>query len=117
MDFLKKHYEKITLAAALILLIVSAVLLALKVSPLSTELNDAPRRAPKPELAPHVPLQVYSNALQALADPPIWTTNDPLIAFSGKAYVAPNLRGPIPASTNGLPVLLAVVQKPFTLLF
>ncbi len=75
MDFLKKHYEKITLAAALILLIVSAVLLALKVSALSTELDEAPRKAPKPQLAPHVPLQIYSNAMQAVTDPPLWSTN------------------------------------------
>ena len=67
MDFLKKHYEKVTLAAALILLIVSAVLLALKVSALSTELEEAPRRAPKPELTAHTPLQIYSNAIQAVA--------------------------------------------------
>src|ERR1017187_680743 len=119
MDFLKKHYEKVTLAAALILLIVSAVLLALKVSALSTELNDAPRKAPKPQLTPHLPLEVYSNAIQAMAEPPVWSTNVDLIAFSGKVYVAPKTNdfGPLAASTNGLPILLAVVHKPFTLLF
>jgi hypothetical protein len=117
MDFLKKHYEKVALAAALILLIVSAVLLALKVSALSTELDAAPRRAPKPQLTSHIPLQVYSNAIQAIADPPLWSTKEDLVAFSGKVYVEPKLGGPVPASTNGLPILLAVVHKPFTLLF
>jgi len=119
MDFLKKHYEKITLAAALVLLIVSAVLLALKVSALSTELNEAPRRAPKPELTLHIPLQVYSNAIQAVADPPIWSTNADLTIFSAGGYVPPktNDYGHIPIPTNGLPILVASVHKPFTLLF
>jgi len=118
MDFLKKHYEKVTLAAALILLIVSAVFLALKVSALSTELEEAPRRAPKPELTAHIPLQIYSNAIQAVADPPLWSTNEPPRIFSQQAYVAPktNLHD-IAFETNGLPILLAVVHKPFTLLF
>ncbi len=118
MDFLKKHYEKITLAAALILLIVSAVLLALKVSALSTELNEAPRRAPKPELASHIPLQALSNALQAVADPPVWSTNADLKIFNPGGYV-PLKTNVIDrqSQTNGLPILLAVVHKPFTLLF
>src|ERR1035437_9587191 len=118
MDFLKKHYEKVTLAAALILLIVSAVLLALKVSALSTELNDAPRKAPKPQLALHIPLQVYSNAIQAVADPPLWSTNEPPRVFNRQADVA--LKPTIPDATltnTALPILLAVVHKPFTLLF
>jgi hypothetical protein len=118
MDFLKKHYEKVTLAAALILLIVSAVLLALKVSALSTELNDAPRKAPKPQLTSHIPLQVYSNAIQAVADPPLWSTNVALTVFSATAYVAPKSNViDVTGVTNGLPILLAVVHKPFTLLF
>src|SRR5882724_5679759 len=117
MDFLKKHYEKITLAAALILLIVSAVLLALKVSALSTELNEAPRRAPKPELTSHIPLQVYSNAIQAVADPPIWSTNVDLKIFNPGGYVPPRTSTNVAPSTNGLPILVASVHKPFTLLF
>jgi hypothetical protein len=116
MDFLKKHYEKITLAAALILLIVSAVLLALKVSALSTELDEAPRKAPKPQLAPHIPLQIYSNAMQAVTDPPIWSTNEPTRIFNQDIYVEVR-REVVAPSTNGLPILLAVVHKPFTLLF
>jgi hypothetical protein len=119
MDFLKKHYEKITLAAALILLIVSAILLSMKVSALSTALEEAPRRAPKPELTPHVSLQPYSDAMQELADPPIWNTNEAARVFSQQAYVAPKAI-PDPGAgltNNGLPILLAVVHKPFTLLF
>jgi hypothetical protein len=116
MDFLKKHYEKVTLAAALILLIVSAVLLALKVSALSTALEEPTRRAPKPQLTAHIPLQTYSNAIQAVADPPLWSTNANLVVFSATAYVAPRTND-VPGSTNGLPILLAVVHKPFTLLF
>ena len=117
MDFLKKHYEKIILAAALVLLIASAIFLALKVSALSTELNDVPNRAPKPVLTAHIPLQVYSNAFQALTDPPIWNTNVALVVFSGKADVAAKPVEVVAASTNGLPILLAVVHEPFTLLF
>src|SRR5260221_460453 len=118
MDFLKKHYEKVTLAAALILLIVSAVLLALKVSALSTEIDAGARRSPKPQLTSHMPLQVYSNAIQAVADPPLWSTNEALVAFSGTIYVPPKTNVvDMTGTTNGLPILLAVVHKPFTLLF
>jgi hypothetical protein len=118
MDFLKKHYEKITLAAALILLIVSAVLLALKVSALSSELSDAPRHAPKPKLTEHIALQVYSNAMLAVANPPVWSTNTPPRIFSQQADVAPKTNViDITGATNGLPILIAVVHKPFTLLF
>lgn len=116
MDFLKKHYEKVTLAAALILLIVSAVLLALKVSALSTALEEPTRRSLKPALTPHTSLQVYSNAIQAVADPPVWSTNVSLTIFSATTYVAPK-NIDITGATNGLPILLAVVHKPFTLLF
>jgi len=117
MDFLKKHYEKITLAAALILLIVSAVLLALKVSALSGEIDAGARRTAKPQLTAHIPLQIYSNAIQAVTDPPLWNTNEDLKAFSPTNYVAPKLIAIDPGATNGLPILLAVVHKPFTLLF
>jgi hypothetical protein len=119
MDFLKKHYEKITLAAALILLIVSAILLSLKVSALSTALEDAPRRVPKPQLTAHITLQIYSNAMQELAEPPIWKTDETARVFSQQAYVAPKTTNlvDLTSATNGLPVLLAVVHKPFTLLF
>jgi hypothetical protein len=118
MDFLKKHYEKITLAAALILLIVSAVLLALKVSALSEALDEPIRRAPKPELAPHISLQIYSNAIQAVAEPPVWSTNEPTRIFNRQADVAVKPIIPDGTLTNtGLPILMAVVHKPFTLLF
>jgi hypothetical protein len=116
MDFLKKHYEKITLAAALILLIVSAVLLALKVSALSTEIDAGARRAPKPQLTSHIPLQIYSNAIQAVTEPPLWSTNEPARIFNQDIYVEVK-REVVAPSTNGLPILLAVVHKPFTLLF
>jgi len=118
MDFLKKHYEKITLAAALILLIVSAVLLALKVSALSAALDEPIRRAPKPELAQHIPLQIYSNAIQAVAEPPVWSTNEPTRIFNRQSDVAVKPTIPDGTLTNtGLPILMAVVHKPFTLLF
>ena len=117
MDFLKKHYEKIILAVALVLLIASAIFLALKVSALSTELNDVPNRAPKPVLTAHQPLQVYSNAMQALTEPPIWNTNVDLRVFRPDGAQPPKPVEVVAPSTNGLPILLAVVHEPFTLLF
>ena len=118
MDFLKKHYEKLTLAAALILLIVSAILLSMKVSALSTALEEAPRRAPNPNSPAHWP-QTYSDADAGVADPPIWRTDITARVFSQQAYVEPKAI-PDPGkglTNNGLPILLAVVHKPFTLLF
>jgi len=118
MDFLKKHYEKITLAGALILLIVSAVLLAMKVSALSTELNEAPRRAPKPELTRTFLCKSFRMPYWRWADPPIWSTNADLTISARRLRAAKtNDYGHISIPTNGLPILVASVHKPFTLLF
>jgi hypothetical protein len=116
MDFLKKHYEKIVLAVALVALIVSAIFLALNVSALSSQIEEAPNPIPKVASAPHVPLDTYTNAIQSLAMPPLWTN------------VTRELFDPIPIGpvyqtnpTNPTPEfavsLLSVVRKPFKLLF
>jgi hypothetical protein len=117
MDFLKRHYEKIILAVALIALIVSAVVLALRVNELGTKeptTTVAARVAPTPRVA----LATYSNAIQSLAEPPLWTSNtakgfDPIPV--GPVIIISNTTNN-PAAE--FPVtLLSVVRKPFKLLF
>src|SRR5256885_15290081 len=76
MDFIKKHYEKIALAAALLILIASAISLALKVGALSTEIQEAPRRLkPKGEAVKPTGLGDYTNAIASLKEPTLWTIN------------------------------------------
>ena len=111
MDFLRKHYEKIVLALVLVALIASAIYLALRISVLSAEPppNAIVGRA---ALAPRVALGAYSNAIDVLAQPPLWTN---------AAGFDPIQTGPvftIPTITNEFPVILmGVVRKPFKLLF
>ncbi len=77
-----------------------------------------PVARPNPRLTAHIPLQAYSTAIQLLADPPLWTTNEPPRIFSQQAYVERKTNFiDITGATNGLPILIAVVHKPFTLLF
>lgn len=114
MDFLKKHYEKILLAVALVALIVSAVFLALNVSALSSKLADEPDTVPRVAPASHAVLATYSNAIQSLSQPPLWTN---------PAGFDPISIGPVipiffpPASNEFSVVLMSVVRKPFKLLF
>lgn len=113
MDFLKKHYERIVLAVALLALIVSAILLALKVSSLSSELETAPSSASKVVAAPRAAVQIYSNAIQALAQPPLWT-NVPVKPFDPKP-IGPVVQAP---GSNEFPVvLMKATRLPFKLLF
>jgi hypothetical protein len=112
MDFLKKHYEKIVLAVALLALIVSAILLALKISSLSSELETAPTSASKVATAPHAAVETYSNAIQALAQPPLWT-NVPVKPFDPKP-IGPVFPG---AVSNEFVILMKVARMPFKLLF
>jgi hypothetical protein len=118
MDFLKKHYEKIVLAVALVVLIVSAVYLALRVNEIS---NEGPTTRIATHVTPtlHVPLTTYSNAIQALAEPPLWTN-------AGRLFIPIPVQGtvfPISPTTNNpalpeFPVTLqSLVRKPFKLLF
>ena len=81
MDFIKKHYEKIVLAASLLVLIGSAVLLALRVGALSTEIQTGTRNPrPKPEPVKPIDLGEYSNAIASLKTPALWT-NNPVTMF------------------------------------
>ena len=115
MDFLKKHYEKIVLAVALVALIASAIFLALSVSAISSELRKRQIPSPRSPLAPHAELETYSNAIQSLAQPPLWTNAagfDPILPPRDH-YVRDDI-----LSTNEFPVILmSVVRKPFKLLF
>ncbi len=119
MDFLKRHYEKLVLAVALVALIVSAVVLALRVNELSNE-GPMARISTHATPNPHIALATYSNAIQALAEPSLWTNAevDP--------FRSPYIPVVLPSSTNTtsppaapeFPVtLLSVVRKPFKLLF
>ena len=106
MDFLKKHYEKIALAAALIVLIVSAILLSLNVNQPGSELGKAPKHG---SMAP-LDQRSYSNAIASLNKPPLWT-NALVDLFGITASATPG------ASPEGAQVVLTgIVRKPFKLL-
>jgi len=114
MDFLKKHYEKIVLAIVLVALIASAIFLALKISALSSEAPPNPVVG-KAALATHAVFGNYSNAIGALAQPPLWTNTNGLdqIPLNGQSYTQQ-----VVIPTNDFPVvLMGVVRKPFKLLF
>ena len=123
MDFLKRHYEKIVLAAALVALIASAVYLAMRVNGVSSEEPTA-RISTRVTPMPHIDLAAYSNAIQSLAEPPLWT-NTVVQLFVSLTTGSSPLPPPPPEPTNDhrvvepqFPVtLLSVVRKPFKLLF
>jgi hypothetical protein len=118
MDWIKKHYEKIALALALLLLIASAAILSFKVGALSQEIQEAPRRA-KAKVKPVQPvnLEPYSNAIEAVQEPPLWT-NKPMPIFTSGSAPASSVDSPQAKETEGkLPVLVQVLRMPFELLF
>jgi hypothetical protein len=75
MDWLKKHYEKVTLAMALVLLIASAALLSLKVNKLSQDVQNAPGLSRPGKTVDRISLASYSNVLAYLAQPAVWTNS------------------------------------------
>jgi hypothetical protein len=113
MDFLKKHYEKIGLATALLALIVSAIWLSLKVNALNSELTATQTtRESKRGASLQVDMQAYSNAIVILKEPPLWT-NAPTNPFGPTLDVAP-----VNVETGAFPVILmSVGREPFKLLF
>jgi len=116
MDFLKKHYEKILLAVALVALIVSAILLALRINAFSSDLEQAPNPVARVAPAPHAALGTYSNAIAQLAQPPLWT-NEMRNPFTPIPIGPVILPGPS-TNTNEFPVILmSAGRKPFKLLF
>jgi hypothetical protein len=115
MDFLKKHYEKIVLAVTLVALIVSAVLLAMNVGTLSSQLAEEPNYVPAVAPAPHAVLETYSNAVQLLSKPSLWTNEiNPFV----NTTIPPTPTNTVVVPTNDFQVVLMnVVRKPFKLLF
>ncbi len=121
MDFLKRHYEKIILAVALVALIVSAVYLALRVNDLSNE-GPTARTSIHVTPSPHVALATYSNAIASLAEPPLWTNAGQVFIPIpvGQVIVPPpsdHGTSPPPVVTEFPVTLVSVVRKPFKLLF
>jgi hypothetical protein len=115
MDFLKRHYEKIVLAVALVALIGSAIYLAMRVSQLSSE-GPTMRAATHATPIQPIDLTSYSTAIASLTAPPMWTHGNPFKEISTGNYI-------FSTNTNTnvetqLPItLLSVVRKPFKLLF
>ncbi|MGD0651125.1 MAG: hypothetical protein ABSA97_08305 [Verrucomicrobiia bacterium] len=117
MDWIKKHYEKITLALALLLLIASATILSLKVGALSQEIQEAPRRTKtKGKPAQSINLGPYTNAIESVQQPPLWT-NKPMPMFIGPVPISVTSTAQAPAAEGKLPVLAQVLYVPFNLLF
>ena len=118
MDWIKKHYEKITLALALLLLIASATILSLKVGALSKDIQEAPRRTKtKGKPAQSINLGLYTNAIEAVQQPPLWT-NKPMPMFIGPVpTISITSTAQTAAAEGKLPVLAQVLYVPFNLLF
>jgi hypothetical protein len=74
MDFLKRHYEKLVLAIALLVLIGTAGYLAKKVNQLRQQVQDAPLRLPtKGKPVRPVVMDAYQRELARLKSPVLWT--------------------------------------------
>src|SRR2546425_5688148 len=117
MDFLKKHYEKVALAVALLLVIASAVYLALQVEKLNEE--GPSLRGPKGKVIERIDIGIYTNALAALKEPPSWASV-PLDPFHTTPRGEPGPPPPPSGDTNPPPPIChiymsRVVYKPFQL--
>jgi len=119
MDFLKKHYEKIVLAGALLVLIASAVLLALRAGALSTEIQEAPhQRGPKPPPVKPIDLGEYSNAIASLRSPALWTNNPlPMFPSVTKTQLEESASVVMTNATGPKLGLVKITHRPFKLRF
>jgi len=118
MDFIKKHYEKIMLAVALVALIGSAAFLAFKVSSLNEEVSEAIRSRPKGKLLEPGDVGNYTNAIAYLQAPPIWNEGpDPF--NTGDIVIPPKGGGPdVPQPPTKDPYAVRdVFRRPFKLIF
>ena len=119
MDFLKRHYDKVVLAGALLLLIGSGVYLAFRVGALSTEIEDAPRRLrQKGKNTTQLDLGTYSNAIVSINEPKLWSDASVDPFFPGR-FTGPGPEG-TPTGGNGetnLPVLVRIERELFKMLF
>ena len=119
MDFLKRHYDKIVLALALLVLIASAVYLASKLEQLNRE--GPTRRAGAGKVIPPLNVGVYTNAIASLQTPPQWNFEArDLFNTSPLGDIEEHV--PSGVVTSKVPVevkiyLMKVEYKPFKLLF
>lgn len=112
MDFLKKHFEKVVLTVALLLLIVTVVYLAFKLG--ETNEGTGPVRTTG-EPVPPLDISTYTNAISSLGNPPQWSKIEPDL-FGQPPVIRSS--GPTGEVVEGLPVsVLRVAREPFKLLF
>lgn len=120
MDFLKRHYEKLILALALMILIGAAAYLVSEVGKLDREIKNTPTFVPsKGKGIPPVHDAHYKRALAALRNPAVWT-NTAHSMFVPYEPLVTNLP-PTGADSHPPPVkviyLRQVVSQRFGLLF
>ena len=120
MDWLKKYYEKVLLAAALLLLIGVAAGLVFKINSLSAEFQASihPELPNKP-VAP-IELTTYSNALSTLTTPPLWTNANAARLFPPvlvKPSTVPTQSVEVVTPPRPVIVLERIVRQPFKLYF
>jgi hypothetical protein len=120
MDWLKKYYEKLSLAGALLLLIGVAGGLLLKINSLNEEINQSlhPELANRP--TPPISLTTYSNTAAALQSPPQWTNSQPAALFP-PVLVVVSVTKTTPVTTAEPPkpllTLESTFRRPFPLQF
>lgn len=117
MDVIKKHYEKVLLAAALIALIGSAAFLAFRASALSEEVSaEQLRLRPKVKTVKPGDFGSYTNAIASLESPVLWRPHASKM-FEEKAR-------PVGLETNRVAVaaqdpigVAQIIRQPFKLIF
>ncbi len=110
MDFLKKHFEKVTLVVALLVLIAVAAVLVWKASNLGEQQFQPTRRG---QPATGVDTTPYVAAMEILKNPARWVA-------PRNPFAVGDIGGTIeaPVVSNGPPVALTkVLREPFKLLF
>jgi hypothetical protein len=118
MDLIKKHYEKVILATALLALIGSAAFLAFKATALSEEVTET-IRSPKPKGRPLEPVDIgpYTNAISCLQAPPVWAEGPDLFPTGDRDVTPASATTPVPEKPKDPIVLLNISRKPFKLMF
>lgn len=118
MDFLKRHYEKLVLAVALLVLIGTAGYLAKKVTQLRQQVQDAPLRLPtKGKPVRPVVMDAYQRELARLKSPVLWTI--PAGSMFPNNPIPTNGPGPPPPPPppKPTPALRQVIREAFRLRF
>ena len=112
MNFLKKHYEKILLAMAFVIVIASGFILVRKVSSLSQRLNQPDVLLVPPPNATNETLDTskYVEALNAVQQPSVWASS-PVDLFKADAGLL------VTAISNKPIAYIRLEQLPFDLLF